>query len=313
MENLKIKTVAIVGAGAMGAAYASMFFDAGDFSVFFVARGERYRKLKQGPIPVNGRDYAFDVLEPEEVKTPADLVLVALKHHQLARAVDDIKLLADDNTIILSVMNGLESEKIIGAACGMEKMVYAIAVGIDAVREGGRFTYARPGRIIFGKGPAGSGEKVLRLREALGRAAIPCETPEDMLRVMWWKFMINVGINQASAVLQAPYGVFQSSPDAVALMRSLMEEVIALAQKASVNLTQADMEEWLPILATLSPEGKTSMLQDVEAKRKTEVEVFAGTVVSLGETYEVPTPVNRTVLLIIKAIEQKNRLSSTVF
>ena len=304
MQEAKIRTVGIVGAGAMGAAYASMFFDAGDFRVFFAARGERYQRLKRGPLEVNGRRYAIAVENPDQVGEACDLVLVALKHHHLAGALDDIKALVGEGTIILSVMNGLESERIIGEACGMEKMVLAIAVGIDAVREGERFSYARPGRILFGEGPgAGGGDRVDRLREALSRAAIPYEVPEDMRRTLWWKFMINVGINQASAVLRAPYGVFQSSPDARALMQSLMQEVVELAGKVSVNLTWKDLDAWLAVLSTLSPEGKTSMLQDIEAGRKTEVEVFAEKVVSLGEEYRVPTPVNQTILHIIKVLE----------
>ena len=304
MQETKIRTVGIVGAGAMGAAYATMFFDAGDFEVFFVARGERNRRLKQGPLMVNGRQYSLAVVHPDEVGEACDLVLVALKHQHLAGALDDIMALVGKETIILSVMNGLESEQIIGEACGMEKVVLAIAVGIDAVREGERFSYARPGRIIFGEGSGkGGGKRVARLREALGRAAIPCEVSEDIQRTLWWKFMINVGINQASAVLRAPYGVFQSSPDARALMQLLMQEVVELAGKISVNLTRKDLDEWLAILSTLSPEGKTSMLQDIEAGRKTEVEVFAGKVVSLGEEYHVPTPVNQTILYIIKALE----------
>ena len=306
MQETKIRTVGIVGAGAMGAAYATMFFDAGDFEVFFVARGERNRRLKQGPLMVNGRQYSLAVVHPDEVGEACDLVLVALKHQHLAGALDDIMALVGKETIILSVMNGLESEQIIGEACGMEKVVLAIAVGIDAVREGERFSYARPGRIIFGEGSGkGGGKRVARLREALGRAAIPCEVSEDIQRTLWWKFMINVGINQASAVLRAPYGVFQSSPDARALMQLLMREVVELAGKISVNLTRKDLEKWLAILATLSPEGKTSMLQDIEAGRKTEVEVFAGKVVSMGEEYHVSTPVNLTILHIIKALEYR--------
>jgi 2-dehydropantoate 2-reductase len=118
--------------------------------------------------------------------------------------------------------------------------------------------------------------------------------------------MINVGINQASAVLRAPYGVFQSSPDARALIRSLMEEVVTLAKKTGIGLTEKDIEKWGIIMNHLSPTGKTSMLQDVEAGRKTEVEIFAGKVVSLGKDYDVPTPVNATILRIIKVIESRS-------
>ena len=89
------------------------------------------------------------------------------------------------------------------------------------------------------------------------------------------------------------------------MIRSLMGEVVALAKKAGIGLTEADIDEWDTIMNTLSPTGKTSMLQDVEAGRKTEVEIFAGTVVSLGKEYDVPTPVNATMLRIIKVIEHK--------
>ncbi len=302
-----IRKVAIVGAGAMGAAYAAMFTDAVGFSVFFVARGERYERLKNQSYGVNERLYHFPVVHADKVTGPADLIIVALKHHHLAGAVSDIAALAGPDTAILSVMNGLESEETIAGACGMDKLVYAIAVGIDAVHENGRFTYANPGKIIFGPLPdGGSGPSVARIQEALSRAGIPNEVPADMMRAMWWKFMINVGINQASAVLRAPYAVFQSSADARALMRSLMAEVVLLAEKAGIDLSEKDLDEWGTIMNTLVPTGKTSMLQDVEAGRKTEVELFAGKVVGLGSIYQVPTPVNATVQQIIKVIENRS-------
>lgn len=306
MQTPQIKTIAIVGAGAMGAAYAAMFSDAGSFSLFFLARGERYQRLKNKPLGVNGKAYSIPVMQPEEVTQPVDLVLVALKHRHLDEALGDIKAVVGPETTILSVMNGLESEKILGAACGMDKIVYAIAVGIDAVREGSNFSYARPGKIIFGEGPLKSPhDRVACLQEALIRAAIPHEVPADMMRIMWWKFMINVGINQASAALRSPYGVFQASADARALMMLLMQEVVALAGKVTVNLSQKDLDEWFTVLATLSPEGKTSMLQDIEAGRKTEVEIFAGKVVAMGKEYGVPTPVNQTIFHIIRAMEER--------
>ena len=303
-----IRKISIVGAGAMGAAYAAMFTDAAGFSVSFVARGERYERLKNKTLSVNARLYNVPVVHPDKVSEPADLILVALKHHHLAGAVGDIAALVGRHTTILSVMNGLESEQAIGAVCGMDKLVYAVAVGIDAVRENDRFTYANPGKIIFGPvKDDGSDPRLERIQEALDRAGIPCEAPADIMRAMWWKFMINVGINQASAVLRAPYGVLQSSPDARALMRSLMKEVISLAEKAGIDLTEKDLDEWDQIFMRLSPTGKTSMLQDVEAGRKTEVEIFAGKVVALGKEYHLPTPVNETLLRIIKVIENQQR------
>ena len=190
------------------------------------------------------------------------------------------------------------------------RVLYAIALGIDAVREGNSVTYTNPGKIFFGQAyNSDLSERVLRVREVFQKAGIAYEIPSDMIRMLWWKFMINVGINQASAVMRANYGVFQSSLDAQELMSVLMREVIVLAQHAGVNLKEQDLHNWYPVLKTLSPNGKTSMFQDIEAGRKTEVEVFAGKVVDLGESYGIPTPVNRTLLSIIRVLDHTQRES----
>jgi len=201
-------------------------------------------------------------------------------------------------------MNGLDSEDIIGSVYGRDKMLYAVSLGIDAVRQGNIITYSKPGKHHLGEAiNARISEQVRRVQAAFDRASIAYETPPDMMRMLWWKFMINVGVNQASAVMRADYGVFQSSAPAQALMETLMGEVLALAEVAGVNLVQQDVQGWYGVLNTLSPEGKTSMLQDIEAGRKTEVEVFDGKVVELGETYGIPTPANLTVLRIIQVLE----------
>jgi 2-dehydropantoate 2-reductase len=115
--------------------------------------------------------------------------------------------------------------------------------------------------------------------------------------------MINVGINQVSAILRAPYGVFQTSPYAQAIMEAAMREAIMLAQAAHINLVEDDIPAWYTVLNTLHPAGKTSMLQDIEAGRPTEVDIFAGKMVALGAQMGIPTPINALLLRLILAIE----------
>ena len=306
----KIKTVAILGTGAMGAAYGARFFDSAGFSTVLIARGLRHDRLKEEGCVVNGKHYLIPVVHPDKAFNPCDLIIVALKSYNLAEAVPDLKNLVGAETTIISVMNGLDSEEYIGSVYGMDKTLYAIALGIDAVREGNSVTYTNPGKIIFGQANNSKlSERVLQVREAFQRAGIANEVPQDMMRMLWWKFMINVGINQASAVMRANYGVFQTSSDAQELMSELMLEVIALAQHAGVNLKEQDLHDWHTVLNTLSPNGKTSMLQDIDAGRKTEVDIFAGKVVELGKSLGIPTPVNLTLLRIIRVLELTQRQS----
>jgi len=299
------KRIAVVGAGAMGSFYASKLADSDPGSVFLIATGERYDRLKNRGFTVNGKAYRLPVLSPEKEAVPADLVIVAVKHHHLEAAIGEVTPFVGDNTLFLSVMNGIDSEERIGAAFGAGKVLYAVAVGIDALREGNAMTYTTQGKLFFGeKENRALSERVRRLQALFDRAGIVYETPTDMLRILWWKYMINVGINQASAVLRAPYGVFQTSPEARELMDSAMTEVTAVAAAAHVNITGEDIENWYGFMARLSPAGKTSMLQDIEAKRKTEVEMFGGKMIELGKTYGIPTPVNETLFRIIRVIER---------
>jgi 2-dehydropantoate 2-reductase len=90
-------------------------------------------------------------------------------------------------------------------------------------------------------------------------------------------------------------------------MEASMREVIALAQKLAIDLSDQDIEKWYVVLASLSPTGKTSMLQDVEAGRKTEVEMLAGKITELGRKHGVPTPVNEHLFDTIKKIEVLNQ------
>jgi 2-dehydropantoate 2-reductase len=209
------------------------------------------------------------------------------------------------SSLLLSVMNGIESEEQIGAVYGMEKVLYAVAVGIDAVRQGNSITYTKGGKLFFGEAKnLVLSDRIKQLKSLFDRAGIAHETPDDMIRTLWWKFMINTGMNQVSAALGAPYSVFQTSQEARELMESAMMEVMTIAKAAKVHLSEQDIEEWYSFMSGLSPQGTTSMVQDIEANRKTEVEMFGGKVMELGKTYGIPTPVNQTLFRMIRVMEK---------
>lgn len=301
----EIQKVAILGAGAMGAYFVTRFFDTPSFKTSLVATGERYEKLKANGIVVNGKQYYIPVINSATATDPVDLLIVALKHHHLEEAVHGLEKLVGDSTTIISVMNGLESEEYIGAIYGMDKILYTISAGIDALRVGNQTVYTSPGTHSFGEANNETiSPKVKRVQVAFEKAGINYKTPVDMIRTMWWKFMVNVGVNQASAVTRMPFKVFQTNLDAQALMEALMREVVILANAEGVNLTEQDISNWYPVMNQLSPQGKTSMLQDIDARQKTEVEIFSGRVISLGKKHNIPTPVNQTIFQIIRILEQ---------
>lgn len=295
--------VYILGAGAMGGAFAQKFDEAEGFAVYFVAAGERLQRLRREGLIINEQRYDFTVLGPDDDGPLADLVLVALKDHHLPDPLHLLHNRVGDETIILSVMNGLDSEAAIGEVLGHDRVLPAVSVAIDATREENRITTTSIGKIVFGEWDNTITPRIHRVQRWLQDAAIGFETPPDIRRAMWWKFMVNVGINQPSAILGASYAVFQTNAHAKAIMDAAMAEVLAVAQAEQVDLTKEAVAEWYAILAGLPPDGKTSMLQDVEAGRRTEVDMFAGKVIALGQAHGIPTPVNALLLHAIKVLE----------
>jgi len=297
------QSTAVIGAGALGAIYGSLLYQVDPGSVSFIAGEGRRDRLQREGVVVNGARFLIPVTRPEESR-PANLVIVAVKHYQLDQAIADLKLAIGPGTAVLSVMNGIDSEERIGSVYGMDKVLYGLALGIDAVRVENAVSYSNLGRILFGeKNNAVLSERVRRIGELLDRAGIVHQTPADMVRSLWFKFMINVGVNQVSAVLGADYGTLRSSARARDLMDAAMREVVSLARAEQVNLSEEDFGEWYRILGSLDPGGKTSMLQDVEARRTTEVEMLAGTVLAMGRRHGIPTPVNQRLFADLKRFE----------
>ena len=271
--------------------------------VSFLADPNRAEKLRSHGVTVNGESIHLPVVK-DDATEPPDLLLVALKHHHLQAGIDLARPYVGSATAIISVMNGIESEDSLSEAFGREHVVHTVAVGMDAVRDGLSVNYSRMGRLLIGRGyRQTSTATVARVSAFLKKCDIAHEVREDVLRAIWDKFMLNVGINQLSAVLSAPYAVFQRDESAKRLLRSAMLEVVAVAGAEGIDLHATDIEPWFDIVATLSPEGKTSMLQDVSAGRKTEVEMLAGKVVELGKKHIIPTPLNEALLEMIRIKE----------
>ncbi|MCF8086419.1 MAG: 2-dehydropantoate 2-reductase [Desulfohalobiaceae bacterium] len=297
--------VCVVGAGAMGSFYAAKLYERDPESVYLLAGGERFTRLKQHGIVVNDTHYPCAVRRPEDRGEPADLVLVTVKYQHLPQAVLDMANAVGEQTLILSAMNGIDSEEILAGHYGWQRVLYGVALGIDAQRSGNRVSYTKEGVLYWGRADNAQPDPAMDVaRRVLDAAGIPNQEPEDMLRMLWWKYMVNCGANQVSAMLKVPYGALQRIEEARLLMESAMAEVVDLASALGVDLRREDMDTWYSVLDSLSPEGRTSMCQDIQAGRKTEVEMFAGKVLELARERGIDVPANRFLFQAVRGLEK---------
>lgn len=303
----KIKKVGLIGLGAIGGIVAEKLNRTEIIEFSVLADGTRIDRYLNNPLAINGTPLYLEYLAPENA-AHMDLILIAVKHHHLAATIETMKPFVGPNTVLLSLMNGIVSEEILGRSFPTASILPAMIVKIDAVREEGNVQFTLPGVIHFGhENPDHPAVKVVA--SLFEKAGIEYVVPEDLDRDMWWKFMINVGINQVSAILEAPYQLFQQETLPNTLVDAAMYEVIDLAQAEGVNLKSEDVNEWKKVLMTLHPAMKTSMCQDMEAKRKTEVEAFAGIVIERAKKAGIKTPTNEMLFATLRSMELKNQMT----
>lgn len=302
---MEIKTVAIVGMGALGMLYGEQLqkvLPAG--AVRFVMDEERFKRHKNDKYEVNGVEQSFTLQRVAQAE-PVDLVIVATKFSGLNEALEEMQGLVGPQTIIFSVLNGISSEEYIKERYGDDNLLYCVALGMDAVREGTSLTYQHKGILKLGMLAKKQRPALAAVMALLEKAGIQYVIEEDILHALWAKLLLNVGINQTCMVYETNYGGAFTNEEARQDMFAAMHEVITVAQREGIKLTEADFEGCVKVLRGLSPEGLPSMRQDAMAKRKSEVELFAGTIIRLGAKHNVPTPVNQRYYDIIKAMEAK--------
>ena len=303
---MSIKTVLIAGAGAVGLIVAETIYTSEPDSVSILAKGERLERYRKNGLRVNGKKLDFRLSHGEH----ADLIIVACKFHHLDQIIEDIRPSVGKDTIIISLLNGISSEEIIGRKLGQQRLPLAMVLGTDAFHANEETTYTQQGVIYFGDADGRNGEREQRIIEFFKRTGVPFSLEDNMKRKLWFKYMFNVGANQVTAILRLPYGRIMNKggpeeiPEARSLFEKAMREVITIANAEGIDLNDTDIENlYNKTINNLSPSGFTSMCQDVLAGRKTELEMFSLTMMELAKKHTIPVPVNEILYLQLKTIE----------
>jgi len=303
---MKIENITIVGMGALGVMYGDFLVNKlGKEHVEFVADQTRIKRFEADGMFCNGQPCNFSVADEGETGRPADLLLFAVKATGLKDAIHTVRNKVSAQTTIVSLLNGITSEGIIGAAYGTNRIIHCIVQGMDTIKDGNKVTYAHFGQVCLGITEE-SEEKKRRLSDVLElfeRIGMPYALEDDILQRMWCKLMLNVGVNQSVMIYEGTYETVQKPGKARDLMQSAMKEVVLVAQMENIRITQADFDGYVRLVDTLRPDGMPSMRQDGLAHRKSEVELFAGTVIALADKHKIDVPVNRNIYETILKIE----------
>ena len=291
-QAMSIRTVGLIGLGAVGVLYGDRLLSSGADLLVLAdeARASRYRE--EGVL-CNGRAVPFVYATPAQGR-PLDLILFATKEGGLRAAMQTAAPFVGPRTLLVCLTNGVTSEGTLSTRFDPAQVLYSVAQGMDAVKVGNALTYAHPGMIVLGeKEPGPVSARVRAVADYLSAHGVPVMPVEDMVRRQWGKLMLNVGVNQAVMAFEGTYATVQREGRPREVMIGAMREAQTLAALEGYPITEAEFDDWVALVDSLSPEGSPSMRQDGAAHRKSEVELFAGTIVRLGEKHGVKTPVNR--------------------
>ena len=295
--------IALIGAGAVGAyfiwGYGNADFSDREFTV--VADKERCDRLAKEGIKVNGKVYHPAVRTPEDAGVQ-DLIIVAVKGTTLDDAIKLMPPLVGDGTVAMSMLNGADSEEKIAKAIGSEHVLHSIIM-IASRRANGEVVFDEEYNttIYYGAVDAANSEEKLKIVEdAFAKTQIHAVKSSDVMLDIWTKYAKNICNNLPQAVIGAPAALYTRSDHGMFLARKLWAEARVLAKLRGVDL---------PEEAGIYPcadSSRYSTLQDVDAKRRTEVDSLCGYLLEMAKENNIEVPYIEYTYHAIKAIEEKN-------
>ncbi len=298
---MSIDKVLLCGLGAVGLTYANKLKNVCELKI--LADSSRIERYAKTPPELNDRQIIFDYITPDSNWEP-DLIIITTKAQGLDSAIDYIKNFVKDKTIIISLLNGITSENKIANVYGKEKVLHSYFIGHSAVRNGNKVYQDGVGTIVFGSPYEENRANVIKLKEFFEKNNIDYEIPKDIIYSMWLKYVFNLFSNQASAIMNLTFGEMKKSIKFKEFAKKVISEVKIIAEKEGVRNLENLESDSISSLDRMIDSGKTSMLQDILAKRPTEVDIFAGEILRLGEKYNIATPYNQLMYDMIKIIEE---------
>ena len=303
--NMKIQSVAVLGAGAVGSYVIWGLSHKKDIRLGVIAEGERAERLKHDGCRINDEVYRPEVWSPQEAED-VDLLIVSLKYGSLPEALESIKTIVGEHTTVMSLMNGVDSEELIAEQVGDDKVLRSlIKVASHKEENGYYFNPETTLGIVFGELAAPfDSERVQAIESLFADTGIHFRSTEFIREEIWGKFRLNVCNNLPQAILGAGVGCYSDSTHMKAISDGLRRELEQIALAKGIDMSK--MAGTSGRGSAVPASARYSTLQDLDAGRHTEIDMFSGTLMRMGEELGIPTPYNEYTYHMIKALEEKN-------
>jgi len=291
--------IAVMGAGAVGCYYGGMLARAGH-EVTLVGRRRHVDEVGRAGLLLETKEFKERVRmgasTDAEVVRGAELVLFCVKSTDTEAAGAQLAPHLDARALVLSLQNGVDNAARLQS---LLKQRVAPAVVYVATEMAG------PGHVKHhGRGELVIPPEVAQWKDTFAKAGVPVQISDNVVGALWAKLIVNCAYNALSAITQLPYGRLVQGAEVPGVMRDVVDECLAVARAAGVHVP-GEIHEAVRQLAHTMPAQLSSTAQDLARGKKSEIDHLNGVVVRKGEALGVRTPVNRTLLALVKLLESK--------
>jgi len=301
--------IAILGAGAMGSAIGALLQKAGNPVTLIDVSRPAIEAIQSRGLIIQNKAGEQETVRIAITDQPAsigvvELLIVFVKCYHTEAAVKSALPILAPNTTVLSLQNGWGNGPRIAGIVGKERVVLGVCYHSGTVLAPGHVLHAGQGKTFMGELDGSDSARLQQIVKTFNAAGIAVEPSGQVLKEIWSKLALNVATLPTSSAVRVTADHLLDTTEMRELMRGLLQEVVAVANAQAIPLDFS--ERWDAItglLRKLAPNTKGSMLQDVEARRQTEIDVMCGAIIEAGARLNVPTPYNRAMIGLIKALE----------
>jgi 2-dehydropantoate 2-reductase len=297
--------VVVIGAGAMGGIFASQLDCAGVDTVIVDTSAAVAESVASAGLQVRTKD-GVATTHPEvasEVPDDFDLAFVFVKAQHTASVADRLRDKAEQATVV-SLQNGWGNADVLAGSVASERLVIGVTYHSGTVTAPGVINHTGTGPTFVGPLFGRDLTRAQAVRDVLSSAAFDAEATADVETEIWKKLVLNAATLPVAAITGLPAGEVERNPEVLAVSDVLAGEAAGVARARGLPI---DLDERLDRIHTVlraAGTGKASMLQDVEARRKTEIEAVTGAVVEAGATLGVATPLSSAMLALVHGMER---------
>jgi len=296
--------IAIIGSGGVGGYLGAKLWKSGN-EVAFVARGAHLAAMQQNGLRLESPGGEIDVkatFAPTLDSTePFDLIIVGVKSHGTEAAAHLALPVLKNDTIVMTIQNGIENEEILSAILGKEHIIPAAAYIISTIASPGVIRHeGGTGKFKFGETDGSVSPRCKMLEQIFTQAGIVGEAVEDIRKALWWKFIFICGQGGMTAYTRSPIGKILEDYKLKAMLWGVVHEAASVGKAQGVDTFEDVEEKVLAHCARLPAATTSSMFYDLSHGKKVEVEALNGAVVRFGKNLSVATPLNENIYTALK-------------